>query len=47
MERKLGCTIESHFMSSTLLALPVLPELRTTDKDLVNVRKLKFTPLFV
>lgn len=44
--KKLGCTIESPFMSLSLLALPVLPELRITDKGLVDVRNFKFITLF-
>ena len=43
----LGCTIESPFMSLSLLALPVLPELRITDEGLEDVKEFKFIPLFV
>ncbi|MGC9345874.1 MAG: adenine deaminase [Candidatus Bathyarchaeales archaeon] len=43
---KLGCTIESPFMSLSLLTLPVIPELRITDKGLVDVKKFKFISLF-
>jgi len=45
--KRLGCTIESPFMSLSLLALPVIPELRITDKGLVDVKEFKFIPLFV
>ncbi|MCW3994141.1 MAG: hypothetical protein NWE85_06240 [Candidatus Bathyarchaeota archaeon] len=45
--KKLGCTMESPFMDFSLLALPVLPELRATDKGLANVKNFKFIPLFV
>lgn len=45
--KKLGCTMESPFMNFSLLALPVLPELRATDKGLANVKNFKFIPLFV
>lgn len=45
--KKLGCAIESPFMSLSLLTLPVLPELRITDKGLVDVKEFKFISLFV
>jgi len=45
--KKLGCTIGSPFMSLSLLVLPVIPELRITDKGLVDVKEFKFIPLFV
>jgi len=45
--KKLGCTMELPFMNFSFLALPVLPELRTTDKGLANVKNLKFIPLLV
>ncbi len=34
--RELGCEMESPFMTLSLLALPVIPELRLTDKGLVD-----------
>ena len=34
--RELGCTMRAPFMTMSLLALPVLPELRITDKGLVD-----------
>ena len=45
--RKLGCTLGSPFMTMSLLALPVLPELRITDKGLVDTKQFKFVSLFV
>jgi adenine deaminase len=39
---KLGCTITSPFMTMSFLALPVLPEIRITDKGLLDTRKFKF-----
>lgn len=41
-----GCTLNNAFMTFSLLALSVLPELRLTDKGLVNVSAQKFVPLF-
>lgn len=45
--RKLGCAMESPFMTMSLLALPVLPELRITDRGLVDTKNFKFVSLFV
>ncbi|MBE0519987.1 hypothetical protein IBX35_02975 [Candidatus Bathyarchaeota archaeon] len=38
----MGCTIELPFISLSLHVLPMLPELRITDKGLVVVKKFKF-----
>ena len=43
----LGCTMASPFMTMSLLALPVLPELRITDKGLVDTQKFQFVNLFI
>jgi adenine deaminase len=39
---KLGCTITSPFMTMSFLALPVLPEIRITDKGLLDTQRFKF-----
>jgi adenine deaminase len=42
--RKLGCRLTRPFMTMSLLALPVMPELRITDKgliDTVNFRRIR------
>lgn len=44
---ELGCTMMSPFMTMSLLALPVLPELRITDKGLIDRQKFQFIELFV
>jgi len=44
---ELGCTMASPFMTMSLLALPVLPELRITDKGLVDTQKFQFVKLFI
>ena len=44
---ELGCTMTSPFMTMSLLALPVLPELRITDKGLVDTQKFQFVKLFI
>jgi adenine deaminase len=40
--RKLGCELETPFMALSFLALPVIPDLKLTDKGLVDVRKFDF-----
>lgn len=42
----LGCTLADPFMALSFLALPVIPELRLTDKGLVDVAKFARVPLF-
>lgn len=44
--RSLGCRLPNPFMSLSFLSLPVIPELRLTDKGLVDVEKFKIVPLF-
>lgn len=43
----LGCGIKDPFMTLSFLCLPVIPELKLTDKGLVDVNKFSFVPLFV
>jgi adenine deaminase len=42
---ELGCALENPFMALSFLALPVIPELKLTDKGLVDVAKFDFVPL--
>ena len=42
----LGCAISDPFMALSFLALPVIPELKLTDRGLVNVKEFTFVPLF-
>jgi adenine deaminase len=44
--REMGCTLEEPFMALSFLALPVIPELKITDKGLVDVTQFKIVPLF-
>ena len=44
--RACGCTLNNPNMQLSLLALVVIPELRISDKGLVDVKKYKFIPLF-
>ena len=43
---KLGCAIPDPFMALSFLALPVIPELKLTDRGLVDVNKFTLVPLF-
>lgn len=44
--RRLGCDLETPFMALSFLALPVIPDLKLTDKGLVDVRKFDFVDVF-
>lgn len=44
---KLGCTLPDPFMTLSFLALPVIPELKVTDKGLVDVKQFQIVPLLV
>jgi adenine deaminase len=44
--KNLGCKIADPFMTLSFLSLPVIPELKITDKGLVDVNQFKFVPLF-
>ena len=42
----LGCKLPDPFMTLSFLSLPVIPELKITDKGLVDVNQFKIVPLF-
>ena len=42
----LGCRIPDPFMTLSFLALPVIPELKLTDKGLFDVGRFAHVPLF-
>ncbi len=44
--KTLGCKIPDPFMILSFLSLPVIPELKITDRGLVDVNQFKFVPLF-
>lgn len=44
--KTLGCVLEEPFMALSFLALPVIPELKLTDKGLVDVTEFRFVNLF-
>jgi len=43
----LGCQLEHPFLTLSFMALPVIPELRITDKGLVDVEKMKIVPVLL
>lgn len=45
--KKIGCKIDEPFMSMAFLSLSVIPELKITDKGLIDVNKFEVTDLFV
>jgi adenine deaminase len=44
--KNLGCKIQNPFMTLSFLSLPVIPELKITDKGLVDVNQFKIVSLF-
>ena len=45
--RNLGCPLKEPFMALSFLALPVIPELKITDRGLVDVKEFRHVSLFV
>lgn len=45
--RDCGCQLNNAYMQLSLLALVVIPELRISDKGIVDVNEFKIVPLFV
>jgi adenine deaminase len=43
----LGCCLQEPFMALSFLALPVIPDLKITDRGLVDVNRFELVPLFV
>jgi adenine deaminase len=44
--RQLGCNLADPFMTLSFMALPVIPELKMTDKGLFDVGTFSHVPLF-
>jgi adenine deaminase len=44
--KALGCKLPDPFMALSFLSLPVIPELKITDKGLVDVNQFKIVPVF-
>ena len=45
--KALGCRLASPFMTMALLSLPVIPELRITNRGLVDVTEFRHVPLVI
>lgn len=45
--KSIGCTMNDPFMSMAFLSLSVIPEIKITDKGLIDVNKFEVTKLFV
>ena len=45
--KSLGSALDDPFMTLSFLCLPVIPELKLTDRGLVDVTRFEFVPLFV
>jgi adenine deaminase len=43
----LGCKLEDPFMTLSFLCLPVIPELKLTDRGLVDMNAFRFVPMFL
>lgn len=44
--KEMGCKFSSPFMTLSFMALPVIPELKITDKGIFDVQKFKYIDLF-
>ena len=42
----IGCTLEDPFMTMAFMSLPVIPELKVTDKGLFDTNKFDFVDIF-
>ena len=42
----IGCTLDDPFMTMAFMSLPVIPELKVTDKGLFDTNKFDFTDMF-
>ncbi|MNP63579.1 Adenine deaminase [compost metagenome] len=43
--KQLGCMLNAPFMTFSLVALPVIPELRITNRGLADVNEFKLIPV--
>jgi adenine deaminase len=43
----MGCGLKDPFMTLSFLCLPVIPELKLTDRGLVDVNVFRLVPLFL
>jgi adenine deaminase len=42
----IGCTLEDPFMTMAFMSLPVIPELKVTDKGVFDTNKFDFVDIF-
>ncbi len=47
ISKQLGSNLEDPFMQMAFLSLPVIPDIKITDKGLIDVNKFEITSLFV
>ena len=45
--KEIGCELPSPFMTMSIIPLAVIPNLRLTNKGLVDVNKFQFVPFIV
>ncbi len=45
--REMGCELKSPFMTLSFMALPVIPELKLTDRGLFDVSKFEFVDIYI
>ncbi len=45
--REIGCELDDVFMNLSFLSLPVIPDIKITDKGLIDVNKFEITSLFI
>ena len=46
-EKQIGCKLNEPFMTMSFLSLSVIPEIKLTDKGLMDVLNNEFTELFI
>lgn len=47
VSHQLGCTLEHPFMTLSFMSLPVIPDIKLTDRGLFDVRSFNFVDLFI
>uniref|UniRef100_A0A7C3AKV4 Adenine deaminase C-terminal domain-containing protein n=1 Tax=Thermorudis sp. TaxID=1969470 RepID=A0A7C3AKV4_9BACT len=47
MARRMGCPLQDPFMTLSFLTLTVIPELKLTDRGLLDVTRPGLVPLFI
>ena len=44
--REIGCVVDDPFMTMGFLSLPVIPEIKITDKGIFSTKNFEFTDIF-